>query len=137
MKSRRSSMNEQPKTKTFRPWGTYLGAIVVPMRMEKINRLTYVELLAQRIQRLVDQEEPDWVAELLSRYPIEEIWDLFPRMESLGQQIAEAVQYQLNLGRLFGNRKMIRIKVSPKWQGTLDEDNLEEYLGDLHYQRTG
>ena len=131
-------MNEQPKTKTFRPWGTYLGAIEVPMHMEKINRLTYMDLLAQRIQRMVDQEDdPDWVRELLSRYPIEEIWDLVPRMERLGQQIAEAVEYQLNLGRLFGNRKMIRVKMNPKWQGTLEEDNLEEYLGDLYYQRTG
>lgn len=131
-------MNEQPKTKTFRPWGTYLGAIEVPMRMEKINRLTYVELLAQRIQRLVDQEEPDWVAELLSRYPIEELSAEIEARKGLGEAIAEAVQYQLNLGRLFGNRKMIRIKVSPKWQGTLDEeDTLENYLGQLHYLRTG
>jgi hypothetical protein len=112
-----------------------VGMVRLRKGQTKLIREDYLELLAKRVQALVDQEDNlPWVMDLLRREQVD-VGD-YPR-EKMGQAIVDGAMdhlYRLKVTQGLG-REPIKVSQMPDFEALarLEDISLEEWLGALTY----
>lgn len=116
------------------PEAGYLGAILlVQWPIERLTAPTYWNALAERINRLVAQEDDDWRRRLLEAVRVNEPWVDDRQTATIGSVLVEASEWLRD--RVHFPRDGVpaaELRHQPETYESLIDDRLEAYVAELY-----